>query len=154
MKRLFLLLPLALLVACSSTGSTSSFIPDKTIRLTPSIGIPLEGVLAGAVVAAIIYFVYDPLAPNWEIQEERLADDTFRLDLRMKRYHTGGGGEAMQVLKRRAASLKRQQGYADYQLLEFTEGIESKTLGAQRVAEGTIKLVQRQSADSFQLNSR
>ena len=56
----------------------------------------------------------------------------------------------MQVLKRHAVKLKREQGYGDYQLIEYTEGIDSKTLGAQRVAEGTIKLVQRQAADSFQ----
>lgn len=160
MKRLCWIVPLLCLGACSSVGSGSSaqpIIPDKMIRLTPSIGMPLGDVAAGAVAAVLIHFIYDPLAPNWEIKEEQLADDTFHLDLRMKRYHTGGGGEAMQVLKRRAMLLKRERGFGDYQLLEFTEGIDSKTLGAQRVAEGTIKLVQRQkpaAADSFLMNDR
>ena len=154
MKRTWPLFPLAFMAACSSPGTTTPIVPDGVIQLTPSISIPLEGVVAGVVVAAVIYFVYDPLAPNWKIREERLSEDTYRLDLRMKRYHTGGAGEAMQVLKRRAAVLKREQGYGDYQLIEFTEGIDSKTLGAQRVAEGTIKLVQRKAADAFQLNGR
>lgn len=155
MKRFLAVASLCLLSACGTTAS-SPFIPDKTVHLTSTFSIPLADVVSSALVGAAIYFIYDPLAPNWEVQEERVSEDTYRLDLRMKRYHTGGAGEAMQVLRRRAATLKREQGYGDYQLLAFSEGIESKTLGAQRVAEGTIKLVQRQgqAADSFLLNGR
>ena len=48
--------------------------------------------------------------------------------------------------------MQHQRGFGNYQILEYTEGIDSQTLGARRVAEGTIKLVQRQEADSFGLN--
>jgi len=36
--------------------------------------------------------------------------------------------------------------------MEFTEGIDSQTLGARRIAEGTVRLVQRDQADSFMQN--
>ena len=72
----------------------------------------------------------------------------------MKRYHTGGAGESIQILKRRASQLQYEQGYASYQIMEYSEGIDSQTIGARRMAEGTIKLVQRQQADSFMLNER
>ena len=147
-----LVLPLVLsLIACGSISTTST---STSSLLSPSFNVSMESLAATLIMGAVIRIVYDPLAPNWEIQEEKLTEDSYRLDLRMKRYHTGGGGEPMQVLKRHAVKLKREQGYGDYQLIEYTEGIDSKTLGAQRVAEGTIKLVQRQAADSFQLNGR
>ncbi len=105
-------------------------------------------------VIGAIYLVYDPLAPNWEIEESRLNDDTYRFSLKMKRYHTGGAGESIQILKRRASKIQYEQGFSGYQILEYTEGIESQTIGARRMAEGTIKLVQRQQADSFLQNER
>ena len=137
------------LAGCSSTGSsTTPLIPDKAIQLTKHVSLSLTTLAAGAA----LYAYYDPLAPNWEIEEARLNDDTFRFSMKMKRYHTGGAGESMQIMKRRASQLQYEQGYALYQILEYAEGIDSQTLGARRMAEGTIRLVQRQGADSFQLN--
>ena len=114
-----------------------------------------ESTVASVLLAiGAIYLVYDPLAPNWEIEESRLNEDTYRFSLKMKRYHTGGAGESIQILKRRAGKLQYEQGFAGYQILEYTEGIDSQTIGARRMAEGTIKLVQRQQADSFLQNER
>jgi len=114
-----------------------------------------ESTVASVLLAiGAIYLVYDPLAPNWEIEESRLNDDTYRFSLKMKRYHTGGAGESIQILKRRASKIQYEQGFSGYQILEYTEGIESQTIGARRMAEGTIKLVQRQQADSFLQNER
>ena len=114
-----------------------------------------ESTVASALlVIGAIYLVYDPLAPNWEIEESRLNDDTYRFSLKMKRYHTGGAGESIQILKRRASKIQYEQGFSGYQILEYTEGIESQTIGARRMAEGTIKLVQRQQADTFLQNER
>jgi len=136
--------------ACSSSGSSSSaLIPDKAIQLTAKTSVSLSTLATVAVVGAAIYLVYDPLAPNWEIEESRLNGDTYRLSLKMKRYHTGGAGESIQILKRRASQLQYAQGFGNYQILEYTEGIDSQTIGARRVAEGVVKLVQRQQADSF-----
>ena len=143
------------LTGCSSSSTTASpLIPDKAIQLTAKTSIKLSTLATAAAVAVAIYVVYDPLAPNWELEEARLNDDTYRFSMKMKRYHTGGAGESIQIFKRRASRLQYEQGFAGYQILEYTEGIDSHTLGARRVAEGTIKLVQRQEADSFKLNDR
>jgi hypothetical protein len=147
------LLAAACLAGCSSTGSTASpLIPDKALQLTAKTSVSLSNLATGALILGAIHLVYDPLAPNWEIEETRLTEDTYRFSLKMKRYHTGGAGESMQILKRRASQLQIEQGYGTYLLMEYTEGIDSQTLGARRVAEGTIRLVQRQQADSFMQN--
>ncbi len=138
---------------CSSTsGSGSPLIPDKVIRLTAKNSVSLSNLATGLLIVGAIQMVYDPLAPNWEIEEARLTEDTYRFSLKMKRYHTGGAGESIQILKRRASELQREQGYAGYLLMEYSEGIDSHTIGARRVADGTIKLVQRAQADSFMQN--
>lgn len=144
-----------LLNGCSSTngGATATpLIPNQAIQLTAKTSISMSTLATVAVVAAAIYLVYDPLAPNWEIEESKLNDNTYRFSLKMKRYHTGGSGESIQVLKRRASQLQYEQGFGGYQILEYTEGIESQTIGARRMAEGVIKLVRRQDADSFLQN--
>lgn len=136
--------------ACSSTGTAGKpLIPNKSIQLMANTSISLSSLATVAAVGAAIYVVYDPLAPNWEIEESRVNDDIYRFSLKMKRYHTGGAGESIQILKRRASQIQYEQGFGGYQILEYTEGIDSQTIGARRVAEGTIKLVQRQQADSF-----
>ena len=152
--------PVVLLVACGlavggcSTSPTSPLIPNKSLYLTAKTSISMSTVVTALAVVGAIYLVYDPLAPNWEIEESRLNDDTYRFSMKMKRYHTGGSGESLQILKRRASQLQYEQGFAEYHIMEYTEGIDSHTIGARRVAEGTIKLVQREQADSFRLNDR
>lgn len=149
MRKIFAaLMAAALLAGCG----TSPLIPDKKIQLTAKMGVSLSSLATAAVVGAAIYLVYDPLAPNWEIEESKLAPDVYRFSLKMKRYHTGGAGESVQILKRRASQLQYENGYSGYQILEYTEGIDSQTIGARRMAEGTVRLVQRQDADSFKLN--
>jgi hypothetical protein len=154
MKAAALLIAGALAISgCSSTGSSGSpLIPNKAIQLTAKTSVSLSTLATVAVIAAAIYVVYDPLAPNWEIEESRLNDNTYRMSLKMKRYHTGGAGESIQILKRRASQLQYEQGFGSYQILEYTEGIDSQTIGARRVAEGVVKLVQPQQADSFLQN--
>lgn len=142
-----------ILAGCSTPGGPGApLIPNKTIELTPALKLSLAGVVSGALALGAIHYIYDPLAPNWEIEETRISEDTFRLSLKMKRYHTGGAGESMRAVRRRAEQLQGAFGFGGYQLTEFNEGIESQTLGARRVAEGTIRLVKRESADSFLQN--
>ena len=156
-----LLLATGLLSACSTptwvsppgaSTSTAPMVPPQSLQITSGTVISLATLAHGGMLAAAVNFIYDPLAPNWEIEEQRLSDDTYQFSMKMKRFHTGGAGECMQIMKRRALKLQTEQGYRSYQLLEYTEGIDSVTLGARRVAAGTIKLVQRQQADSFMLN--
>lgn len=129
-----LLLALSLLCACGP------LVADKTVRFASGVSYPLGKLASGLAVGGIAFLIYDPLAPNWEIQETQLSEDTYSYELKMKRYHTGGSGESLQVLRRRAAQVQRERGYGAYDLLEYSEGIESRTLGAQRFAAGTIRL--------------
>lgn len=149
----FLMAGALVLAGCSSGGTTASpLIPDKFIQLTAKNSISLSTLASAAVVAAAIYVIYDPLAPNWEIEEARLNDNTYRLSMKMKRFHTGGSGESIQLLKRRASQLQHEQGFTTYQILEYSEGIDSQTIGARRMAEGVIRLVRQEQADSFLQN--
>lgn len=139
--------------ACGSLDSNPSpLFSDKKLQLTGETSVKLSSLVNAAVVAAAIYVIYDPLAPNWEVEEQRLSGDIYRLSMKMKRFHTGGAGESIQVLKRRASTLREQHGYHGYQIVEYTEGIDSQTLGARRVAAGLIRLVQEEQADSFLQN--
>lgn len=154
------LLPLACLTLAAAGCSNSAIqgaplVPDQYLRLTSKTAVSATGLASGALVLAAIQLVYDPLAPNWEIEEARLDEATYRFSLRMKRYQTGGAGESMQILRRRVAQLQRELGYGGYQLLEFSEGIESETLGARRVAAGVVRLANRRpdEADSFLQNA-
>lgn len=95
--------------------------------------------------AAVLYVIYDPLAPNWTIKERPLNEDTYHLALRAKSFRTGGDGEAVQIVKRRALQLQREKGYAGYRILDYSEGIESSTPLTHRYSEGTIQLVKSNS---------
>ncbi len=113
-----------------------TIVPNKSVSLTPSVHIPLEGLLLGAAV----YWVVDPLSPNWQTGEARIGQDTVRISLKRKPFVTGGQGEATQVFRRRAEQVTRQLGFTAYTVLEFNEGIESSVPFAQRVAEGVIRV--------------
>lgn len=149
MKRLVGLCAILCLAGCNAS---SPLVPDKSIYLTAGKSVSLSTLATGAAIVGAVVLIYDPLAPNWEIEETRLNEDTYRFSMKMKRYHTGGAGESLQIFKRRASQLQYENGYGQYQILEYSEGIESQTIGARRTAEGVVRLVQRQQADSFGLN--
>jgi hypothetical protein len=101
----------------------------------------LPGTVFSPANSALLYVLYDPLAPNWSIKEQALDEATYRLALRAKSFRTGGDGEAFQIIKRRALHLQRARGYSGYRILDYSEGIESSTPLTHRVSEGTIELV-------------
>ena len=138
-KRLLAALALAAVAGCTTTGSSetpSYLIPDKTINISPSVTPTLEGLVAGA----IVLIVLDPLAPNWKIEQAQLAPERFELALTKKRFTTGGDGEAWQVFQRRAARIARDNGSPGYRVVEYSEGVESETLIARRVARGVVEI--------------
>lgn len=96
--------------------------------------------LAGAAAVAA-YVIYDPLAPNWTIEERILDRDTYRLSMRAKSFRTGGDGESGLILRRRAQQLQRERGFPAYRILDYSEGVESSTPFTHRYAEGVIQLV-------------
>ena len=148
MKRNLITLLLSCLAGCGgfvnngnlgtdSSGSTiRPLIPNEAVVLSKSLTIPAEALALGAA----IYFVMDPLSPNWQIEEARISDNRFRIALRKKRFTTGGDGEAAQIFYRRAEQIVRENGYAGYTVLEFGEGVESTVPIAQRVAQGIIRV--------------
>jgi hypothetical protein len=124
---------------CSSMDDYSgprTLIPAKTLNISPSLHIPAEGVAA----AGIIYWIVDPLAPNWKVEVEPLGTRRYRLNLTMKRFITGGEGESNSVFRRAAEKLQHEGGFAEYAILSYSEGIESKVTLAQRVASGVVEL--------------
>ena len=145
--RLAVLLVLGLLTAaCGSTQtktipSSGSLLPNATVQIGPTIAYSVEQIAVAGAAAAVLYVVYDPLAPNWSIEERPLTEDTYVLSLRAKSFRVGGDGEAIQVVKRRALQLQREKGYSAYRILDYSEGIESATPLTYRVSEGTIQLV-------------
>ncbi|AEV26128.1 MULTISPECIES: hypothetical protein [Azospira] len=118
----------------------SSLLPNSQIKLSETISYSLEKIVLTGAGAWILYNIYDPLAPNWEVVEAKVADNVYVLDLKMKRFHTGGSGEAMMVIKRRAEQLRRENGFASYRVVDYVEGIESSTPIAQRYAQGLVQM--------------
>lgn len=147
------LLSMALILALLSSSACTSFrsldgnypnngplLPESKLQLTSSISYSLEKLVVAGAGAWLLYTIYDPLAPNWEIVEAKVSPDVYVFDLKMKRFHIGGSGEAMLVIKRRAEQLRRENGYTRFQVVDYAEGIESSTPIAQRFAQGIIQL--------------
>jgi hypothetical protein len=155
--RLFAMALIAsLLGACSSspplsstTGTTASTTPTPftatgvTKTVVEAVMYPLDKTVYWGAWVAVAYLVTDPWAPNWEIQEARFPENHVHFSMTMKRYYTGGAGEARLVFNRRAKELMRAGGFGGYEVVEYSEGMESSVLGAQRTAEGVVRLTKK-----------
>lgn len=135
-----------LLGACTTRVSgtypaAGSVIPTGTLQLTETSALSFSSMAHAAALATGAYYLLDPLAPNWEIEETRLGSSQYRLSMRLKRFTAGGTGEARQALLRRASQLARDGGYAGFQVISFTEGVDFGYPVSQRVSEGVIQLV-------------
>lgn len=144
---LFALITFGSLAGCGSISGNyprdNPLVPAATLRVSENINLSFEKILIYAGVAYAAYVVLDPFAPNWHIDEAKMAEDQYVLQLRMKRFHTGGDGESRVVFHRRAAQLARERGYAGYQILAYSEGLESTLPASQRVSEGVVQLTAR-----------
>jgi hypothetical protein len=126
------------LAGCSTIDedSPTTLIPNKTLDISPSLTIPAETLVAGA----LIYWFVDPLAPNWRVEVEALGEHRFRVAMTMKRFITGGEGEVGAVVRRTAEKLRRDTASREFVILELSEGIESRVPIAQRVAHAVVQL--------------
>jgi len=115
-------------------------VAPRDVAVTPTHTYTYEQVLAIAAVAAATYWYVDPLAPNWEVNEFEVDNDKFRITLRKKRMSTGGDGEAVELFNRHAERIAELRGYEKFVVLSYSERIESDTLGARRMARGTIRI--------------
>ncbi|MCL2829763.1 MAG: hypothetical protein FWD77_03370 [Betaproteobacteria bacterium] len=84
----------------------------------------------------------DGLFANWEIMEEALPHEVYRLNFKAAYLRRGGDGEPLELLKRRARQLQLEKGATGYRILDYSESIES-TLSfffARRTATGAFVL--------------
>ena len=134
-----LVVPL-LLPACSfmhnHSGTVAGYVGGRTLLHQLQMWTPET--VAGGLVA---YAIHDPLAPTWAIEASASGEDQVRFQLWMKRWVSGGEGEARQVFLRNARQLVEEGGYAGYDILSYEEGIEATRPFARRVASGEIRLV-------------
>jgi hypothetical protein len=133
-----------LLAACNSFSGPAPRPPllsDTSLRLSAGTTVTLEQLAGVGIVGALIYVVYDPLAPNWQIEEQALDAENYQLSLRAKSFRIGGDGEAMQIFRRRAQQLQREKGFSGYRIVDYVEGIESGTPFTHRTSQGLIQLV-------------
>lgn len=142
---LFVLLTALLATGCGTSGTgnwprSGSLIGDATVRISPNYALTVEKIVYSAVGAAVLYLLYDPLAPNWEIAEEAAGEDSYRLRLTMKRFHIGGEGEASAVLRRWAEAVQHEGQYDGYRIERFEQGIESATPVARRFAYAVVRM--------------
>ncbi|HTY02174.1 MAG TPA: hypothetical protein VMC81_00440 [Rhodocyclaceae bacterium] len=135
------------LCACSTTTkdipSNRYLLPNATLKVSPSISVGLDKVVIWGALAGAAYYVLDPLAPNWDIEEAPMGEKHIHFSLRMKRYYAGGAGEAQEIFRRRARELARLNGYDGYDVLEYRESLDSSVIGSQRTAEGVIMLTRK-----------
>lgn len=135
------------LPACRNTSTlelpsgSSALIQQGQINVSPHVTYTFEQIAVAGAAGAVLYYVYDPLAPNWSFEEKRINEDTYQISLKAKSFRVGGDGEAMQIIQRRARYLQRERGYDSYRILDYAEGIESSTPLTHRYSEGTIRLV-------------
>lgn len=156
---------LAVLAGCASAPNvppSGSLVPSEgKVQVASTVSYTYEELIAAPLVAwslkgileksldqlpifdqpLVLYFVYQPFAPNWSVEEARLDDQTYYVRLQAKRFRIGGDGEAVAVLRRRAQQLQYERGFAAYRILDYGEGIESSTPVSQRYSHGIIQLV-------------
>lgn len=126
---------IALSGCASIDGSSPTLIPNKALVVSRSLSVPMDVMVLG--VGAV--FILDPLAPNWKIEQQDMGSNRYAFALVKKRFTTGGDGEAMPVLRRRIDQLVREKGYAGFELVEYSEGIDSNMPIAQRVSRGVVQ---------------
>lgn len=137
-RRLVLLLPL--LTGCNP------LLTDQSVAVTSVMSVSAaEAVIYGGAATAA-FLIIDPLAPNWEILEQKTGEGNWRVVLRRKRFATGGDGESQQVFRRQAEEIAQRLGSPGYSITGYTEGIDSETTIARRWARGSIELLPKLQA--------
>jgi hypothetical protein len=153
--RALFLLPLLLAAACATVEHLHESAQDPKAAEE----LAQDAALAGAayklllpngselILLGLAYIIHDPLAPNWEIETLRISEDVFKVQCTMKRFRTGGEGEAQYLFRRNARRIAQAAGYEDYQILRYEEGIESAAFAPRRFGEGEIRLSRSRSHD-------
>ncbi|HTY98370.1 MAG TPA: hypothetical protein VMB75_00940 [Rhodocyclaceae bacterium] len=136
---------LALAACGTDIPNKGAIVADKTIHLTPGTSVTTEQLVTWGAYIGVAYLLLDPWAPNWRVEEAPLGDGYVHFSLRMRRYYSGGAGEARLLFNRRAKELMEYNGYAAYDIVEYSEGMESSVLGSVRTAEGVVRYSKKRS---------
>lgn len=72
------------------------------------------------------------LRASWSADVNALDEHSFEVMFKMWPLRSGGSGEGMLQLKRRAEKMRRDLGYARYRISDYSEGVESNFPFAQR----------------------
>jgi hypothetical protein len=129
----------ALAVVLAACGG-SPIVPDKNITILPTFQPSVEAVILGAFAGIALWKILDPAAPNWNVEVTPLDASRVEVDMKMKRFTTGGSGEAYGVMQRSMRALMEDYGFTDFTVLSWSEGIESETFGARRTARAVVQL--------------
>ena len=119
--------------------------PSSQLLLVPAAAVTI--VEMGAIerpevaLGVALWALSDPLAPNWHIRAAQLDERHLRFTLKHKLLHTGGDGEARQVLKRSAERIALEQGFSEYEITRYEEGIESTRPFARRTAVAEVRML-------------
>lgn len=89
-----------------------------------------------AAVGAGAFYLYKD---NWTLEEIQAGGNKYRITLKKNMLRQDGNSEAGMLFKRRAGEIVAENGFDGYRIVEYSEGIESAALGAQRVARGVIQ---------------
>ncbi|MGH8670618.1 MAG: hypothetical protein ACREUA_01085 [Burkholderiales bacterium] len=131
---IILTITVSLFLSACGTISASKLTPE---RVALAFGVTAIALKLSPVATDIVDRINE-LSPTWGVKESALGKGRYRISLRKKVFESGGEGEAGSIFKRHARRIAEQNGYDDYVLIEYTEGIESFPLGVQRVAQGVI----------------
>ena len=77
----------------------------------------------------------------WETETASLGANRFRVTLRRNRFADTGDGEARVIFRQQAERIAVAHACTSWSIVEFEERYDSKLIGAQRIAEGTIACV-------------
>jgi len=77
----------------------------------------------------------------WETETASLGANRFRVTLKRNRFADSGDGEARVIFRQQAERIAVANSCTSWSIVEFEERYDSKLIGAQRVAEGTIECV-------------
>lgn len=118
-----------------------TLLPGGAFKFSPRYSVAYMDIIMVAGLVALVYQVVDPAAPAWEILETRLPDNRVLYSLRMQRIHNGGEGEARQVLLRRVAELAREQGMKGYEIMSYSESLDSRLFLPHRLADAEVQMI-------------
>ena len=138
MKPLNALVLLAVLTGCSTPWRMVS---DNPLPLSNSVQPPLDLVVGTVILGAAAFYVVDPLAPNWEVRTAPVDAARIEISLRKKRFSVGGDGEAYALFRRHAQDLATEAGAGGFEVLSYSEEIESETTYARRLSRGVVRLL-------------